>query len=60
MKIIGKKDDYDLNDIVLMESLTYYKMEFLTNEWILKIIYISKPQMSLLESMTIIQLNLPQ
>ena len=60
MKIIGKKDDYDLNDIVLMESLTYYKMEFLTNEWILKIMYICKPQISLLESMTIIQLNLPQ
>ena len=32
MKIIGEDDDYDLNDIVLLESLTYYKLEFLTND----------------------------
>ena len=31
MKIIREKDDYDLNDIVLMKSLTYYKFELLTN-----------------------------
>ena len=60
MKIIRDKDDYDLNDIVLTESLTYYKLEFLTNDWILKTLYISKPQISLQKSMTIIQLNLPQ
>ena len=60
MKIIREKDDYDPNDIVLIESLTYYKMEFLTNNWILKTLYISKHQISLQESMTIIQLNLPQ
>ena len=60
MKIIGEGDDYDLNDIVLMKSLTYYKLQFLTNDWILKTLYISKPQISLQESMTIIQLNLPQ
>ena len=47
MKIIGEKDDYDLNDIVLIESLTYYKMEFLTYNWILKTLYIFKPQISL-------------
>ena len=60
MKIIGEEDDYDLNDIVLMKSLTYYKLEFLTNDWILKTLYISKPQISIQELMTIIQLNLPQ
>ena len=60
MKIIGQKDDYDPNDIVLIEALTYYKLEFLTNDWILKTLYISKPQISPEESMTIIQLNLPQ
>ena len=60
MKIIGEKDNYDPNDIVLMESLTYYKLEFLINDWILKILYISKPQIFLQESMTIIQLNLHQ
>ena len=49
MKIIGEKDNYDPNDIVLIESLTYYKMEFLTNDWILKIMYISKPQIFLKE-----------
>ena len=43
MKIIGEKYDYDLNDIALMESLTYYKIELLTNNWILKTLYISKP-----------------
>ena len=60
MKIIGEKDDYDPNDIVLIKALTYYKLEFLTYNWILKTLYISKPQISLQESMTIIQLNLPQ
>ena len=60
MKIIGEKDDYDPNDIVLIEALTYYKLKFLTYNWILKTLYISKPQTSLEESMTIIQLNLPQ
>ena len=29
MKIIGKEVNYDLNDIILIESLTYYKLEFL-------------------------------
>ena len=60
MKIIGVNEDYDPNDIVLIEALTYYKLEFLTYNWILKILYISKPQLSQEESMTIIQLNLPQ
>ena len=60
MKIIGERYDYDKNDIVLIETLTYYKLEFLTYNWILKILYISKPQISKEESMTIIQLNLPQ
>ena len=58
MKIIGEKNDYDRNDIVLIEALTYYKLKFLTNDWILKTLYTSKPQISLKESMTIIQLNL--
>ena len=60
MKIIKEKEDYDPYGIVLIESLTYYKLEFLTNDWILKTLYISKPQISLQESMTIIQLNLPR
>ena len=60
MKIISVNDDYDPNDIVLIEALTYYKLEFLTYNWILKTLYISKPQISQEESMTIIQLNLPQ
>ena len=60
MKIIGVNEDYDPNDIVLIEALTYYKLEFLTYNWKLKTLYISKPQISQEESMTIIQLNLPQ
>ena len=60
MKIIGEKDDYDPNDMVLTKALTYYNLEFLTYNLILKILYISKPQISLKESITIIQLNLPQ
>ena len=60
MKIISVNDDYDPNDIVLIEALTYYKLEFLTYNWILKTLYISKPQISQEESMTIIQLDLPQ
>ena len=60
MKIIGVNEDYDPNDIVLIEALTYYKLEFLTYNWILKTLYISKPQISQEESMTIIQLDLPQ
>ena len=47
MKILKEKDDYDEDDIVLIESLTYYKLEFLTQDWILKRLYISKPQISL-------------
>ena len=60
MKLICENDDYDPNDIVLIEALTYYKLEFLTYNWILKTLYISKPQISQEESMTIIQLHLPQ
>ena len=60
MKIIKEKDDYDPDDIVLIESLIYYKLEFLTNDWVLKTLYIFKPQISLQELMTIIQLNLSQ
>ena len=60
MKLLKEHDQYDQNDIVLIESLTYYKLEFLTNDWILKTLYIFKLQISLQESMTIIQLNLPQ
>ena len=45
---------YDLNDIILMKSLTYYKLEFLANDWILKTLYLSKLRISLQESMTII------
>ena len=60
MKLLKEYDEYDLNDIVLIESLTYYELKFLTNDWILKTLYISKPQISMQESMTTIQLNLPQ
>ena len=49
MKIIKEKDDYDEDDIVLIESLTYYKLEFLTKDWTLKRLYIYKPQISLEE-----------
>ena len=60
MKIIKEHDEYDPNDIVIIESIIYYKLEFLTNDWILRTLYISKPKISLQESMTIIQLDLPQ
>ena len=60
MKLICENDDYDPNDIVLIEALTYYKLEFLTYNLILKTLYISKPQISQEESMTIIHLHLPQ
>ena len=60
MRLICENDDYDPNDIVLIEALTYYKLEFLTYNWILKTLYISKLQISQEESMTIIQLHLPQ
>ena len=60
MKIICENDDYDPNDIVIIEALTYYKLEFLRYNWILKTLYISKPQISQEESMTIIQLDLPR
>ena len=59
MKLICENDDYDPNDIILIEVLTYYKLEFLTYNWILKTLYISKPQISQEESMTIIQLHHP-
>ena len=36
MKIIEEKDDYDPDDIMLIESLSYYKLEFLNYDWILK------------------------
>ena len=60
MKIIEEYDDYNPVNIVIIESITYYKLEFLTNYWILKTLYIFKPQISLQESIIIIQLNLPQ
>ena len=59
MKIIKEHDEYDLNDIVIIESITYYKLEFLTKDCILRTLYISKCKISLQESMTIIQLDLP-
>ena len=34
MKIIEEHDDYNMDDIIIIESLTYYKLEFLTNDWI--------------------------
>ena len=46
MKLI-KKNDYDVNDTVIIESLTYYKLVFLINDCILRILYIAKPQISL-------------
>ena len=58
MKLLKEHDEYD--DIVLIGFLIYYKLELLTNDWILKTLYISNPQISLRESMTIIQLNLSQ
>ena len=55
MKILKEKDADDEDDIVIIESLTYYKLEFLTKDWILKRLY---PQISLKESIIIVQLNL--
>ena len=46
MKLIKEKN-YDLNDTVIIKSLTYYKLEFLTNDWILRTLYIVKHQISL-------------
>ena len=60
MKILKEHDEYDMNHIILIKSLSYYKLKFLINDWILKTLYISKIQISLQESMVIIQLNLPQ
>ena len=60
MKLLKEHNEYDLTNLVLIESLTSYKLEFLIIDWILKILYISKPQISLQESMITIQLNLPQ
>ena len=59
-KIIEEHDDYNPKDIIIKESQTYYKLEFLTNNWILKTLYISKFQISLQESITVVQLNLFQ
>ena len=36
MIIIEEYEKYDRNDIVIIEVLTYYKLEFLTNDWILR------------------------
>ena len=47
IKLLKEHDEYDSNDIVLIKSLTYYKLEFLTNGWILKTLYISKPHIYL-------------
>ena len=44
----------------LNESQTYYGLELMTNDWIIKRLYISKPQISFKEYVTIIQLNFPQ
>ena len=46
MKLIKEKN-YDLNVTVIIKSLTYYKLEFLTNDWILRTLYIVKHQISL-------------
>ena len=43
MKIIKEHDEYDQNVIVIIESLTYYNLEFSTNDWILRTLYISNP-----------------
>ena len=36
-----------------VRGITYYKLEFLTNDRILRTLYVSKPQIFLQESMTI-------
>ena len=41
MIIIEEYKECDRNDIVLIKSQTYYKLEFLTNDWILRRLYIS-------------------
>ena len=43
MKVKKEKDDYDLNDTVIIEYLIYYKLEILKNDWILRTLYIAKP-----------------
>ena len=58
MKILEEKDADDEDDILIIDSLTYYKLEFLTKDWILKRLYVSNPQISLKESIIIVQLNL--
>ena len=40
MIIIEEYEECDRNDIVLIKSQTYYKLEFLTNDWILRRLYI--------------------
>ena len=40
MKLIKEKHDYDRNDIVIIEFMSYYKLEFLINDWALRTLYI--------------------
>ena len=40
MIIIEEYEECDQNDIVLIKSQTYYKLEYLTNDWILRRLYI--------------------
>ena len=49
MKILEEKDADDEDDILIIDSLTYYKLEFLTKDWILKRLYVSNPQIFLKE-----------
>ena len=53
-KINNKK----LVELIALES--YYELDFITEDWIIRRLYISKPQTTFQESITIMQLKLPQ
>ena len=46
--------------VELIESETYYELDFIVEDWIIKSLYISKPQTTFQELITIMQLKLPQ
>ena len=60
--VMEEYEEYKPNNkrLELNESQTYYGLKLMTNDWIIKTLYISKPQISFKKSMTIMQLKLQQ
>ena len=53
-----KINNTKLVELIALES--YYELDFITEDWIIRRLYISKPQTTFQESITIMQLKLPQ